>query len=736
MKYFEKILSLIVWFSVVSTSEGVPQPFPDECDSKTVLEFILKEGLTTANTFDSNGTNFNILAHILAAGNNEQVLNVTIPGGITFFAPNDEAIMRTMRDLGFEGNQENQTYYDVVTFLSKRFANPIDYLFRMPLYHIVAPQMTSTAIMQRSSFATFDSNLPLHRDGLRLIDRHPDLPDAKLIPEMQNICTSNGYIHIIDRVLFSDRLQEPNDPAKETLYNRSAPCLTSSQRPTIAPYVGDSGNQMITPLVSAAVENPSVETSPMSYVFDTDVVESSGPLVFQDAELKPSTRFVSSVMPNTLLYGPRDLDADAEMLVRKAESTPTYSSTAEALPEELDATPVTDLDYSPQPSQIPPIEEFEFHGSTDLETSPNASETPSDTATHSSTGEQVSLLTQTPDVILSEILTPDHHVQTSPLVEDDNTIPHGQTTSAAPSDIMPAISPSVGGSSQDALPSPSLSTSPSVPRSIPRTAAASEDIVPSSTPTMEVSASPVFYDPISSPLIPLDDFEALSGPVLPSSTNTMPFDLDVMGVTGSPETIIEEEIPQDSPATSGVPDIDGCFPSSAVIHLSSGQDIRMANLEAGHRIMSSESKSSTVYLFSHRQPLGTYPFVRIVSEHNHSIELSAEHYIYANRQLKPAIDVKRGDILRTLDGPSTVKTISTVQREGLFAPHTLQGDIAVGRVIASSYTSALPHWVAHPILEIVRLPVRLGLMKEPLGAVLYDGCPKWRDFREWLSAVY
>lgn len=166
-----------------------------------------------------------------------------------------------------------------------------------------------------------------------------------------------------------------------------------------------------------------------------------------------------------------------------------------------------------------------------------------------------------------------------------------------------------------------------------------------------------------------------------------------------------------------------CFPASAVVHTVNGNDISIRNLMAGDavRVSAISDELSQVYLFTHKIENGLYEFLRISTSGGHSITLTANHYIYANGKLKAASLVGIGDKLQTIDGNATVVTIEQVKDYGLFAPHTVHGDIVINRVVTSTYTQAVHPRLAHTILAPVRFLVRAGIFVEPFGSLLYRG---------------
>ncbi len=180
---------------------------------------------------------------------------------------------------------------------------------------------------------------------------------------------------------------------------------------------------------------------------------------------------------------------------------------------------------------------------------------------------------------------------------------------------------------------------------------------------------------------------------------------------------------QNRPGTS--PPI--CFPASATVLRADGTRMGMRDVVPGDelRVSGRLALSSTVYLFTHRELDGWYEFIRIATrDEEHVITLSAAHYVYANGAHKRADAVRVGDILRTISGPRRVAEVTVVREQGLFAPHTLHGDIVVGGVVASTYTALIPPRVAHALLSPVRAVVQAGIAKEPLGNTLYNGKPR------------
>lgn len=195
------------------------------------------------------------------------------------------------------------------------------------------------------------------------------------------------------------------------------------------------------------------------------------------------------------------------------------------------------------------------------------------------------------------------------------------------------------------------------------------------------------------------------------------------GATTGPSTTAAADVDNDGEDDDEDDDDSVCFPASAVVHTADGRDLPIARVAAGDSIKTDADAHSPVYLFSHRQLAGEHEFVRVEAESGHVITLSANHYLYVDGLLAAADTVRVGDVLATLDGPSRVKRTNVVREQGLFAPHTMQGDIVVNGIKASTYTRALHPTVAHVVLAPLRVLARMGVV-EPLGAMLYDGAPR------------
>lgn len=158
-------------------------------------------------------------------------------------------------------------------------------------------------------------------------------------------------------------------------------------------------------------------------------------------------------------------------------------------------------------------------------------------------------------------------------------------------------------------------------------------------------------------------------------------------------------------------DESACFPAAARVTLADGTAIGVDVLARGHtvRVGGGGAATSEVFLFSHKVAGGDHPYTRLVTPAG-SLTASAGHYVYANGALKAAGAVVVGDTLETAAGDAVpVTAVTTVRAAGLYAPHTLHGDVVVDGFRVSTYTTAVAPAVAHALLAPVRAAYRAGV---------------------------
>lgn len=157
-----------------------------------------------------------------------------------------------------------------------------------------------------------------------------------------------------------------------------------------------------------------------------------------------------------------------------------------------------------------------------------------------------------------------------------------------------------------------------------------------------------------------------------------------------------------------------CFSGRTVVEVRDRPDrlIPMESLQIGDHVRvrdkddgSGQHRYSLVYSFGHLDRTAPAEYLQIhvhqqgasTQNHNqnkmHPLEIAPDHMLYVNtssHQIKflPAKDVRVGDRLVAPDAATVVVTaIRTVQRRGVYAPLTVDGDLAVSGVVASSYVT-------------------------------------------------
>lgn len=155
-------------------------------------------------------------------------------------------------------------------------------------------------------------------------------------------------------------------------------------------------------------------------------------------------------------------------------------------------------------------------------------------------------------------------------------------------------------------------------------------------------------------------------------------------------------------------DDDVCFPASARVELRDGRRIPMSHVRIGDHVRVSTTAFSPVFAFTHRDGMVQYRFHRITHTHGGKpLVVTGSHFVYkADGTLVAARELRVGDALRALQGDSRISKVDHVTLRGLFNPQTVQGDIVVEDVRASTYTLSMPPPAAHALLAPVRAVFR------------------------------
>lgn len=252
---------------------------------------------------------------------------------------------------------------------------------------------------------------------------------------------------------------------------------------------------------------------------------------------------------------------------------------------------------------------------------------------------------------------------------------------------------------------PSASTSPEVTPSMmstPMPSAPEEDSGdesgetsgPTVTPGLGTSSDPQPSEPDES--VAASPTAEPEGPEMTASANVSPTE------TPSADSGDPTEGGDDGAVTS--PEDDGavCFPADAQVVRSDGTVLAMSDLTVGTHVRTGAMQTSTVFGFSHRELRRKFEFVRLITDDG-VLETTAGHFVHTSEGLLPAAKMAKGmDLIREDGVKSRVKSVSTVWKTGLFAPHTLDGNIVVNGFQASTFTTAVRSTTASALLSPLR----------------------------------
>jgi hypothetical protein len=146
-----------------------------------------------------------------------------------------------------------------------------------------------------------------------------------------------------------------------------------------------------------------------------------------------------------------------------------------------------------------------------------------------------------------------------------------------------------------------------------------------------------------------------------------------------------------------------CFPSFASVELVDGSMITMDKLSIGDMVKVGANAFSKVFMFTHKMQTGTHQFVELSTSSGASIALTSGHYIPVDGSLLSAGEVAVGSLVQLGTGAvDTVVAIRSVSGTGLYNPQTIEGNVVVNGVVASTYTTAVAPRFAHAILAPFR----------------------------------
>lgn len=189
----------------------------------------------------------------------------------------------------------------------------------------------------------------------------------------------------------------------------------------------------------------------------------------------------------------------------------------------------------------------------------------------------------------------------------------------------------------------------------------------------------------------------------------------------NPSSAVDDKTPTPSPSTSPPAGDSACFPASAKVLMENGERVRMDSLQVGDIVHVGDGEFSEVIAFTHRDYEREEEFVRIKCTCGEQVDATPGHYMYTDRGLVSAGEIRIGDnMLIASGGKCEVNELNRTRLRGVINPQTRHGAIDVDGVLASTYTKTIMPACAHSLLSPLRLlntVVISGLELEKLAEV-------------------
>ena len=177
-----------------------------------------------------------------------------------------------------------------------------------------------------------------------------------------------------------------------------------------------------------------------------------------------------------------------------------------------------------------------------------------------------------------------------------------------------------------------------------------------------------------------------------------------------------------------------CFPETATARHEDGRKVSMKDLRVGDRVLTlnhlhQPTFTEVTMIMDRQTKVMATDYVRITTQNNQTLTLSMNHlipvvaqnsthrqfifskdvrpqyhevYVYAGRRDCSHGGYGGGSGKESCISKSLVVSVELVERQGAYAPLTMEGTIVVDDVLASCYASFPSHWVSHYVFYIWR----------------------------------
>jgi len=230
MKFYLKRLRMLIAALTIVAMPATMLALPAQATSgATIADTAI--AVSSLDGFDKNNGDFDMLLQALIAADLVGAV-ADADADLTVFAPTDQAFVRLARDLGYAKRGYNEAgafAYIVEQLTALGGGDPIPVLTNVLLYH-VSPGSTSYRDIKRAGSLEVPTLLgaSFTANGRHLVDGAPQLKNPRIKRPLQDIATSNGVIHGINRVLIPiDLAPAPEPPAPTATIAETAIAVSS-----------------------------------------------------------------------------------------------------------------------------------------------------------------------------------------------------------------------------------------------------------------------------------------------------------------------------------------------------------------------------------------------------------------------------------------------------------------------------------------------------------------------------